>query len=129
MGLLRALLGPALCLVAMTQAASADLAGSAPDASAKAVLPGCRALVDTKGVAKSPEVEFCGGTIDALLYLGELLPQDYSYCVPLGLPRYQVVQAIVEEIEAVYPSVEKQLFKGLALEVLHYRWPCRDLSR
>jgi hypothetical protein len=68
------------------------------------------------------------GTVDALLYLGKLLPQEYSYCVPLNIPRYQIVQAIVDEIESVYPSVERQLFKGLALEILHYGWPCRALT-
>jgi hypothetical protein len=109
----------------VAQAAWADVPG-APDARTKAVLPGCRSFIETRGAAISPEAQFCSGTIDALLYLGELLPQDYSYCVPLDLPRYQVVQEIVREIEAVYPAVERHLFKGLALEVLHHRWPCRD---
>lgn len=120
------LLVAGLLLSAAAQAVCADVPGSAPDARARAVLPGCRSFIDTKGAAISPEAQFCSGTIDALLYLGELLPPDYSNCVPLDLPRHLVVQEIVREIEAVYPAVESQLFKGLALEVLHYKWPCRD---
>jgi hypothetical protein len=112
----------------LLRSAAADIAGAIPDASAKAVLPGCRAILASSGTMASPEAAFCSGTVDALLYLGELLPADYRYCVPLDVPRHQVIQAIVREIEEVYPSVEKQLFKGLALEVLHFVWPCRDLD-
>jgi len=77
-------------------------------------------------MAQSPEAQFCSGLIDGLLYVGELLPAEYSYCVPLDIPRDQVVGAIVEEIEAVYPMVGRQHFRGLALEVLHDRWRCRS---
>ena len=81
------------------------------------------------GVARSAEAAFCNGMIDTLLYLGELLPPDYCYAVPLDVPRDLVIRAIVDEIEEVYPSVEKQHFKGLAIEVLHYKWPCRITGR
>jgi hypothetical protein len=111
---------------AIASAALAEPVGARVDVTARAMLPGCRSLVATQGVAISAEAAFCSGTIDALLYLGELLPPDYCYAVPLDLPRHRVVQAIVDEIEQVYPSVKEQHFRGLALEVLHYRWPCRD---
>src|SRR4051812_761526 len=100
-----------VAMLALVRSAAADIAGAIPDASVKAILPGCRAIVATGGAIASPESAFCGGTIDALLYLGELLPEDYSYCVPLDLPRHQVIRAIVREIDEVYPLVEKQLFK------------------
>ncbi|MBN9088081.1 MAG: hypothetical protein J0J01_14320 [Reyranella sp.] len=93
------------------------------------MLPGCLELVRSKGTVDSAPARFCSGTIDVLLYLGELLPDDYSSCVPLDIPHYRVVQAVVDEVEAVYPSVHNQLFKGLALEVLHDKWPCRPVAR
>ena len=105
------------------------LPSQAAEASVAAVLPGCLELARSRGTAQSPAARFCNGTIDVLLYLGELLPEDYSSCVPLDIPRHQVVQAVADEVEAVYPAVHNQLFKGLALEVLHYRWPCRPLAR
>ena len=105
----------------------AALPGARPDVTVKAVLPGCRSLVATQGIPRSSEAAFCNGTIDALLYLGELLPEDYCYAVPLDTPRSQVVQAIVDEIEPVYPSVKKEHFRGLALEVLHNKWRCRTI--
>jgi hypothetical protein len=99
------------------------------DVTVKAVLPGCRSLVATRGIARSAEAAFCSGMIDALLYVGELLPPDYCYSVPLDMPRDQVVQAIVGDIEGVYRSVKVQHFRGLALEILHHKWPCREVGR
>ena len=66
--------------------------------------------------------------IDALLYLGELLPPDYCYAVPLNIPHHRFVEAIVDEIEQVYPSVKEQHFRALALDVLNYKWPCHYVS-
>ncbi len=107
-------------------AALADPSGARLDVTVRAVLPGCRSLVASQGIPNSTEAAFCNGMIDALLYLGELLPPDYCYSVPLDIPRDRVVRAIVEEIEQVYPSIKEQHFRGLALEVLHHKWPCRD---
>jgi hypothetical protein len=107
-------------------AALADPPGARLDVTVRAVLPGCRSLVASQGIPNSTEAAFCNGMIDALLYLGELLPPDYCYSVPLDIPRDRVVRAIVEEIEKVYPSIKEQHFRGLALEVLHHKWPCRD---
>lgn len=88
-------------------------------------MPGCRSLVASQGIPNSPEAAFCGGMIDALLYLGELLPPDFCYAVPLDMPRDRVVRAIVEEIEPLYSSLKEQHFRALALDVLQYKWPCR----
>lgn len=118
-----------LSLAVVAGASRAEPLHPPSESSVVAMLPGCLELVRSQGTAESPGARFCSGTIDVLLYLGELLPDDYSSCVPLDIPRHQVVAAVVDEIEAVYASVANHLFKGLALEVLHYRWPCRTLLR
>ena len=116
----------AICLVAIAHSAMAQLPPAGrPDLTVQAVLPGCQSLVATKGVPTTTGAAFCSGMIDILLYVGEMLPADFCYAVPLDIPRHRVVQAIVEEIEAVYPAVRNHHFRALALEVLEYRWPCR----
>lgn len=124
MGSVRALLGLILCLVGLTQAALAKPLDERIDLTVAAVLPGCRSLVATQGIATSTEAAFCNGMIDSLLYLGELLPRDICYAVPADMPRHRVVQAIVGEIEEIYPRVKAQHFRALALDVLNYKWPC-----
>ena len=106
-------------------ALAADVPGIRPDVTVRAVLPGCRSLVATQGMAVSREAAFCSGMIDSLLYLGEMLPADFCYAVPLDEPRHRVLEAIVEEIEPLYPSLKEQHFRALALEVLQFKWPCR----
>ena len=109
-------------------AASAEPRGARPDVTVGAVLQGCRSFVATDGIARSAEAGFCNGLVDALLYLGEQLPPDFCYSVPLDVPRHQVVREIVEEIEQVYPSVKAHHFRALALEVLVYKWPCHHVG-
>ena len=128
-GDMKSLIALVLSLAALAGPCKAESPPPTSESSAAAMLPGCLELVRSKGTAESPGARFCSGTIDVLLYLGELLPEDYSSCVPLDIPRHQVVQAVIDEVEAVYPSVHNQLFKGLALEVLHYKWPCRSPVR
>lgn len=123
--------GPA-CIAALAfacsiiGAAGADILRSSPDGTVGAVLPGCRALLTPPHVITSEKAAFCSGTVDALRYVGELLPEDYCYAVPVSLSHHEVVATLVREIEAVYATVERQLFKGLAVEVLHFYWPCRS---
>ena len=125
MSSIRALFGlGGLCLVVLAQAALADPPGPRRDLNVEAVLPGCRSLVATQGIAMSTEAAFCNGMFDTLLYLGELLPRDICYAVPIDIPRHQVVQAVVDDIEEVYPRVKEQHFRALALDVLLYKWPC-----
>lgn len=121
---MRLVLTVAAAGLAIARAALADPPRARLDVTVAGVLPGCLSLIATQGIPRSQEAAFCNGMFDALLYLGELLPSDHCYAVPLDIPRDRVVQAIVQEVEQVYRSVEKQHFRGLALEVLHYRWPC-----
>lgn len=95
-----------------------------PAVTVEAVLPGCRSLIATQGVPTSSEAGFCSGLIDGLLYLGTMIPADFCFIAPSGVPRHQVILAIVEEIEAVYPSARQQHFRALAIDVLEYKWPC-----
>lgn len=118
------ILGLILSGLVLGHTALAEPADARPDPTVRAVLPGCRSLVAKHGVATSAEAGFCNGMIDGLLYLGEQLPPDFCYAVPVDTPRVRVAAAIVEEIEAVYPSVKEHHFRALALEVLQYRWPC-----
>jgi hypothetical protein len=106
------------------RAAAAELPPERPAVTVEAVLPGCRSLVATQGAATSTEAGFCNGIIDGLLYLGEMLPADFCYAVPVDTPRVLVAAAIVEEIEPLYSSLKEHHFRALALEVLQYRWPC-----
>jgi hypothetical protein len=119
-------LGLTIVLAGLTigHAALAEPPDARPDVTVEAVLPGCRSLVATQGVPTSSEAGFCSGLIDALLYLGAILPPDFCYAVPLDIPQHRVVAAIVEEIEPVYPSVRGQHFRALAIDVLEYKWPC-----
>lgn len=105
--------------------AFAETADARPDLTVRAVLPGCRSLITSHGIPTSTEAGFCSGMIDSLLYLGPALPGDLCFSVPMDVPRLRVVQAIVEEIEPVYPSARDNHFRALAIEVLEYRWPCR----
>lgn len=91
----------------------------------EAVLPGCRSLVATQGVPTSSEAGFCSGLIDGLLYLGAMIPADFCFVVPAHVSHHRVVAAIVEEIEPIYPSVKRQHFRALAIDVLEYKWPCQ----
>jgi hypothetical protein len=95
-----------------------------PPITVEAVLPGCRSLVATEGVPTSSEAGFCSGLIDGLLYLGSMVPMDFCFVVPFEIPHNRVVAAIVDEIEAIYPSVRQQHFRALAIEVLEFKWPC-----
>lgn len=115
-----------IALAAITAGpALAEMPDERPDLTVRAVLPGCRALVASHGIPTSPEAGFCSGMIDSLLYLGPLLPGDLCFTIPLDVSRLRVLQAIVAEIEAVYPTAKENHFRGLAVEVMEYRWPCR----
>jgi hypothetical protein len=122
--LLTIVLATVLAGLAIGQVALAEAPPARPAVTVEAVLPGCRSLVATQGVPTSSEAGFCSGLIDGLLYLGAMIPADFCFVVPPGVPQHRVVAAIVEEIEAVYPSVKQQHFRALAIDVLEYKWPC-----
>jgi hypothetical protein len=125
-GLRCAALGAALCSLAA--AAAGETLPRRPDPTVRAVFPGCREIVATRGEARSDAAAFCNGAIDGVLYLGEMLPGDFCYAVPLDLPRHEVIAEVVREIEPILESVGNQNFLGLALDVLHWKWPCRPLE-
>jgi hypothetical protein len=97
-----------------------------PDPSVTAWLPGCQAFLEHVDSMASEGAGQCAGAVDALLYIGEVLPGDYRYCVPLRTPRREIVSVLLEEIEALRPEVDRQDFKGMVLAILRYRWPCRE---
>lgn len=97
-----------------------------PDPTVGAYLPGCRALLEDVDSIGHEGAGLCSGAIDALLYIGELLPPDYRFCVPLRVPRREIVAAIIEDIDALQPQAARHDFKGMALGILRYRWPCQE---
>lgn len=113
-----------IAVLGIGQASLADAPPVRPPVTVEAILPGCRSLVATQGVPASREAGFCSGLIDGLLYLGVMIPADFCFAVPPGVPHHLVVATIVDEIEPIYWSVKKQHFKALAIDVLEHRWPC-----
>ena len=97
-----------------------------PDPSVRAWLPGCRAFLENTEIRGSEGAGQCAGAVDALLYIGEVLPPDYRYCVPLRTPRGEIIATILEDIEAMRPEVDRQDFKGMVLAILRFHWPCRE---
>jgi hypothetical protein len=97
-----------------------------PDPAVRAWLPGCRAFLEHPESMGPDGLGQCAGAVDALLYIGELLPPDYRYCVPLRTARREIISAIVEDVEALSPEVDRQDFKGVVLAILRFRWPCRE---
>ena len=124
-----------LAALAVAHTASAELppTPARPAVTVEAILPGCRSLVAAEGVPTTAEAGFCSGVIDGLLYLGAMIPADFCFVVPADVPHHRVVAAILVEIEPIYASVKHQHFKGLAIDVLEYKWPChlqpRTLAR
>ena len=97
-----------------------------PDPAVTHWLPGCRAFLHNTEAIGSEGAGQCAGAVDALLYIGELLPGDFRYCVPLRTPRGEIVATILEDIEAMRPEADRQDFKGMVLSILRFHWPCRE---
>jgi hypothetical protein len=118
----------ALLMVALglQSAASHAQAPDKPDATVNAYLPGCRAFLEDADSVGLEGAGLCSGAVDALLYIGELLPPDYRFCVPLRAPRREIIADIVEDIDALQPEAARQDFKGMVLAILRYRFPCRE---
>jgi hypothetical protein len=112
----------------LTVQASASLAQALdkPDPAVLAWLPGCRAFLEHPESMGPDGLGQCAGAVDALLYIGELLPEDFRYCVPLRTPRSEIIATILEDIEAMRPEADRQDFKGMVLSILHFHWPCRQ---
>jgi hypothetical protein len=97
-----------------------------PNPSVTHWLPGCRAFLQNTEALGSEGAGQCAGAVDALLYIGELLPEDFRYCVPLRTPRGEIIAIILEDIEAMRPEADRQDFKGMVLSILRFHWPCRE---
>ena len=115
-----------LPLIGVPLARSAAQALDKPNPAVSAWLPGCRASLEHVEMPGSESAGQCAGAVDALLYIGELLPEDFRYCVPLGTPRREIVSSIIADIEDLGPQVDRQDFKGMVLAILRFRWPCRE---
>lgn len=113
-------------LPGLLNAAALAQAIDKPDPTVRTYLPGCRAFLEDVDSIQSEGAGLCSGAVDALLYIGELLPPDYRFCVPLRTPRREVIADIVEDIDALQPEAARQDFKGMVLSILRYRFPCRD---
>lgn len=113
-------------LLGLQATASRAQALDKPDPAVEAWLPGCRAFLEHAESMGPEGLGQCAGAVDALLYIGELLPPDYRYCVPLRTARREIIAAIVEDAEALRPEIDRQDFKGMVLAILRFRWPCRE---
>ncbi len=113
-------------LLALQASASHAQALDKPNPAASAWLPGCRAFLQNTEAMGSEGAGQCAGAVDALLYIGELLPADFRYCVPLRTSRREIIATILEDIEAMRPEADRQDFKGMVLSILHFHWPCRE---
>jgi hypothetical protein len=97
-----------------------------PDAAVRAWLPGCRFFLEHPDSLGPEAAGQCAGAVDALLYVGEVLEPDYRFCVPLRIPRQEIISTIVANIEAMRPEADRQDFKGMVLGILRFNWPCRE---
>jgi hypothetical protein len=113
-------------LLVLQAAASRAQALDKPDPAVRAWLPSCRAFLEHPESMGAEGLGQCAGAVDALLYIGELLPEDFRYCVPLRTPRGEIIATILEDIEALRPEADRQDFKGMVLSILHFHWPCRQ---
>ena len=113
-------------LLVLQAAASRAQALDKPDPAVRAWLPNCRAFLEHPESMGPEGLGQCAGAVDALLYIGELLPEDFRYCAPLRTPRREIIATILEDIEALRPEADRQDFKGMVLSILHFHWPCRQ---
>ena len=115
-----------VALLALPASPSRAQALDKPDPSVRTWLPACQSFLEHADTTGSEGAGLCAGAVDALLYIGEVLMPDYSFCVPLQTTRREVIAGIVEDIKALRPEADRQNFQGMVLEILRYRWPCRD---
>jgi hypothetical protein len=113
-------------LIVLQAAPSRAQALDKPDPSVRAWLPGCRGFLEHPESGGSEASGLCAGAVDALLYIGEVLEPDYRFCVPLRMPRQEIISTILEDIEALRPEADRQDFKGMVLGILRFHWPCRE---
>ena len=114
-------------LVVLLPAPSRAQALDKPDPSVRAWLPGCRAFLEHHEFMAGPKAQASAPARSTRCFTSaRLLEPDYRFCVPLRTPRQEFISAIVEDIEALRPEVDRQDFKGMVLAILRFRWPCRE---
>src|SRR4029453_9491875 len=73
-------------LLGLPASASYAPALEKPAPAVRAWLAGCRAFLEHPESMGPEGLGQCAGAVDAMLYIGELLPEDFRYCVPLSRP-------------------------------------------
>jgi hypothetical protein len=98
------------------------------------MMPGCRALVDSKSHADTVRQALCAGTVSGIAFTASLvrgLEQITSstrpvLCIdpPGGVTTGQYVRVVVAYIDA-RPVRMHERFELLALEAIRDAWPCK----
>ena len=101
------------------------------DSTVQETLPGCHAAIDDQATVadRIDGAGRCTGIVEALIYLGGHLPENFRFCVPESVRHHEAVRYIAEEIERDYTRLEGQSFKAAAMAILHRRWPCGTPER
>jgi hypothetical protein len=65
----------------------------------------------------------CAGIVDALLVVGNVLPEDGRFCRPEAVEIGQAIRVSILYLEK-HPNILHQSFKGLSIAAFHEAWPC-----
>ena len=121
----------AFCRTSLTGLAAVLLSVSPTAAqqglSVREALPGCHAAIDDHATVadRIGTASRCNGIIEALISLGQLLPDHLQFCVPGTVRLHEVVRLITDDLEKQYALIEDRSFTISAVAVLHARWPCK----
>jgi hypothetical protein len=95
--------------------------------SANYMLPYCKGYLSGSNTL---DVGFCAGVVEGIGFMAETLEMSSSpgagppLCVPKGVTRGQIVQVVVNYIEA-RPKRMDEPFWQLTFEALLDAWPCK----
>jgi hypothetical protein len=106
-----------LCVLATPAAAGSDAS------SGNYMLPHCQALVRGDIPNIGVFAGHCAGAISALVYVGEVLPDQDRFCPPLNTTAGQHQRVVVTYLER-NPQLLHQDFRDLALKAMREAWPC-----
>jgi Rap1a immunity proteins len=117
-----------LCLNYPALIVSATAQRANDDASANAMLRGCKAFVE--GRATDAQLyglgNFCAGIVMGLASVGKDLSRpEWQFCAPATTNAQQLARVVVDFIEA-HPDRMREDFKRLTLEAFHNAWPCES---
>jgi hypothetical protein len=87
------------------------------------MFPGCQRWVSNDPRAPWEQTQWFGN-IQALAFVGRLLPEDLNSCIPHNVTLNQLVRVVVVYIEC-RPQRMHEPFNSLALEAMHEAFPCR----